>query len=212
MPRQNRVTPTGEIVAAPERGTLMGNRGCLHDSQGRLGRARWRTRTWIACLTEFRGRRRALMQPGGYTELFFLDEATAFAAGHRPCAECRRDAYRRFAAAWRAGHGLSPDASLRAAALDAALHAARIDPLTQAQRRAPARLGDLPEGAMVVQDGAADVPLLWWAGRLRPWSHAGYGAGRVADPDETVAALTPAPILAAFAGGYRPAVDASAAG
>ncbi|WP_349368321.1 hypothetical protein [Salinarimonas sp.] len=203
MPRQNRVTPFGEIVAAPERGALMGNRGRLHDAHGRIGRARWRGKAWIACLTAFRGRRRTLMAPGSYTELFFLDEATAFAAGHRPCAECRREAFSRFAAAWRAGHGLAPDAPLRAPDIDAALHAARIDPATGAQRRTPARLGDLPDGAMVARDGAA---LLWWAGRLLPWSHAGYGAARPADPGETVHALTPAPFLAAFAGGYRPDV------
>lgn len=203
MPRQNRVTPFGEIVAAPERGALMGNRGCLHDAHGRLGPARWRTRAWIACLTAFRGRRRTLMAPGSYTELFFLDEATAFAAGHRPCAECRRDAYRRFAAAWRAGHDLAPDVALGAPAIDATLHAARIDPATRAQRRTPARLGDLPDGAMVTRHGAA---LLWWEKRLRPWSHAGYGAALDADPDESVQALTPTPILAAFAGGYRPEI------
>ena len=99
MPLQNRVTPFGEIVAVPERGTLMGNRGVLHDDAGRIVRS-YQVRRWIACRTAFRGRHRLLMQPHSWTELFFLDEATAFAAGHRPCAECRHADYQRFKEAW----------------------------------------------------------------------------------------------------------------
>ena len=99
MPLQNRVTPLGELVADPARGLVYGNRGCLHDAEGRI-RRRYAGKRWIACRLEFRGRRRTrLLQPGRYTELFFLDEATAFAAGHRPCAECRREDYVRFQAA-----------------------------------------------------------------------------------------------------------------
>jgi len=94
MPLQNRVTPFGEIVASEARGTLMGNRGCLHDAHRALSRRRWTTRAWLSCLLSFGGRRRELMRPGYYTELFFLDEATALAAG--PCAECHREAFRRF--------------------------------------------------------------------------------------------------------------------
>src|SRR4051794_17425396 len=100
MPLQNRVTPLGELIAVSERGLLYGNRGCLHDGEGRIRRSFDGTR-WIACVLEFKGRRRTpLLQPGRYTELFFLDEATAFAAGHRPCAECRRDDYRRVPGIW----------------------------------------------------------------------------------------------------------------
>src|SRR6478736_8868570 len=103
-PLRNRVTPLGELVADPARGLVYGNRGCLHDDRGRI-RRRYAGRRWIACRLEFRGRRRAaLMQPGRYTELFFLDEATALAAGHRPCAECRRPDYDRFVARWRRLH------------------------------------------------------------------------------------------------------------
>ncbi|WP_029031523.1 hypothetical protein [Salinarimonas rosea] len=210
MPLQNRVTPFGALVATPHRGTLMGNRGCLHDAEGRIGSARWRTRAWIACLTEFEGRRRAPMQPGRYTELFFLDEATAFAAGHRPCAECRRADWRRFAAAWRAGRGLSPDAPLPAAELDRALHEARVDPRTRAQIRTPARLGQLPDGTMVALPEEPGTAFLWRSGRLAPWSFAGYGAPRTADPARAVESLTPAPVLRAFAAGYAPGVHHSA--
>src|SRR5579884_3965447 len=92
MPRQNRVTPFGEIITTSERGTFMGNRGVLHDAEGRIGRA-WQVKRWLVCVLEFRGRHRMVMTPGRYTELFFLDEATALAAGHRPCFECRRQRF-----------------------------------------------------------------------------------------------------------------------
>src|SRR3954453_2972411 len=102
MPRQNRVTPLGEIVATPERGSMMGNRGVLHDEGGRIRRP-WQVRRWLICLLEFKGRHRTVMTPNRYTELFFLDEATGLAAGHRPCAECRRARFRAFRDAWAAG-------------------------------------------------------------------------------------------------------------
>src|SRR3954464_7083940 len=102
MTRQNRLTPFGEIVAIPNRGTLMGNRGVLHDNAGAIRRA-WQLRRWILCVLEFKGRKRAVMQPGCYTELFFLDEATGLAAGHRPCAECQRQRFNEFRTAWVAG-------------------------------------------------------------------------------------------------------------
>src|SRR5262249_50735958 len=128
VPLQNRVTPLGELVADPARGLVYGNRGCLHDADGRIRRPH-AVRRWIACRLEFRGRRRAaLLQPGRYTELFFLDEATAFAAGHRPCAECRRVDYDRFVAAWRELHPGDGGAD----AIDARLHGERIDPATRA--------------------------------------------------------------------------------
>ena len=105
MPRQNRVTPAGDIIATPERGTFFGNRGVLHDDQGRIRRT-WQLKRWLICVLEYKGRRRTVMTPGRYTELFFLDEATALAAGHRPCAECRRERYNAFCAAGAPGmHG-----------------------------------------------------------------------------------------------------------
>ena len=108
MPRQNRVLPTGEIIAHPARGRFMGNRGILHDASGHLGRSRWKLMGWVTCVLDFKGRQRTVMSPGTYTELFFHDEAVALAAGHRPCAECRRADYRAYRAA--AGlPGLAPD-------------------------------------------------------------------------------------------------------
>src|SRR5919197_5421913 len=142
MPLQNRVTPLGELVADPARGLVYGNRGCLHDAGGRI-RRRYDGRRWIACRLEFRGRRRRpLLQPGRYTELFFLDEATAMAAGHRACAECRRADYDRLLAIWRELH---PGES-GAEAIDARLHAERLAP----RREAP--LDDLPDGAFVLRE------------------------------------------------------------
>src|SRR6266545_475290 len=106
-PLQNRVTPTGEVVADPARGLLMGNRGCLHGLDRRLGAARWRSKAWICCVLAWKGVRRDPMPPGRWTALFFLDEATALAAGHRPCAYCRRADFVAFAEAWRGAHGLA---------------------------------------------------------------------------------------------------------
>ena len=126
MPLQNRVTPRGDIVATPARGTLTGNRGILHDAGRQLGAARWRHHRWICCRLDFKGRRRAVMAPGRYTELFFLDEATALAAGHRPCWECRREAFQDFQSAWRCAFGGADDVG--AAAMDRILHRARVAP------------------------------------------------------------------------------------
>src|SRR3954451_12489199 len=118
MPRQNRVTPFGEIVAVPERGTMMGNRGRLHDGEGQILRP-WQVKRWLICLLEFNGRHRVVMAPDRYTELFFLDEATALAAGHRPCFECRRKSFEQFAAAWAVGNGIDvTDGCPTAASID----------------------------------------------------------------------------------------------
>jgi hypothetical protein len=201
VPLQNRVTPFGELVAVPERGMFMGNRGVLHDRDGRIVRAA-RGRRWICCLADFKGRRRALMQPGRYTELFFLDEATALASGHRPCAECRRADAMRFRAAWTEGNGHDPGITLLQ--LDAWLADDRLLG-GGAGGRPTAEVAALPDGAMVAVDGYAHLVT---GGRLRPWSPAGYGAPRPAP--ETAALLTPPSIVAAIAGGYAPALHPSA--
>jgi hypothetical protein len=146
MPRQNRVTPLGEVVATPERGTFLVNRGVLHDQAGNIRRA-WQVERWLLCLLEFKGRKRAIMTPGHYTELFFLDEATGLAAGHRPCAECRRDHYQAFRDAWPAGN-------LPATALDRQLHAERLNP-DGSKRQFEAKLDDLPDSVFVTLRGRA---------------------------------------------------------
>jgi hypothetical protein len=196
VPHRNRVTPLGELVADPPRGLVYGNRGCLHDERGRI-RRRYAGRRWIACRLEFRGRRRsALMQPGRYTELFFLDEATAFAAGHRPCAECRREDYVRFGERWRAIHPADGGAD----AIDERLHAERLDPSTRGARLHDVRLDELPDGAFVLRDG---VPHLVRGARLLAWTPAGY-ADRTRRPcDATATLITPPSLVAVLAAGWE---------
>lgn len=204
MTLQNRVTPFGKIVALPLRGLLMGNRGCLHDDQRQLGKGRWKTKAWVTCRLDFKGRKRSLMTPGQYTELFFLDEATALAAGHRPCCECRRSEYSAFRDAWMKAVGWT--GPFKIGDLDARLHADRLD--GRAQRRVPAKLGDLPDGAMVtLGDGVA---YLWHNGLLRPWSTEGYGVARAGSCEQAVEVLTPATTLAVLHAGYRPALHPTA--
>lgn len=199
MPRQNRVLPTGEIVSARFRGGLMGNRGILHDEDGRLEAARWRHRNWVTCRLSFKGRHRPIMAPRRYTELFFFDEAVALAAGHRPCAECRRLDYERFRDAWVAAHG-GPRPS--AVEMDRALHAARLQPPGRNQRNFTARLRDLPDGVFIqAPDG---VPHLIWAGRLHPYLGDRYGPRLSIRPAEISKVLTPAPSCRVLAAGYRP--------
>src|ERR1041384_7145216 len=145
MPLQNRVTPLGELIADPARGLVYGNRGCLHDETGRI-RRHYAVKRWLACRLEFRGWKRApLLQPGRFTELFFLDEATAFAAGHRPCALCRREDYRRVVEIW---HELHPG-PVDADAIDAQLHRERFDPVSREQRRHQAQLDELDRKSVV---------------------------------------------------------------
>jgi hypothetical protein len=186
MPLQNRVTPLGDLVATPARGLVYGNRGCLHDAEGRI-RRRWQVRRWIACRLVFKDWHRSpLLEPGRFTELFFLDEATAFAAGHRPCALCRREDYDRFAAFWRGLHG-----DIGADAIDVRLHDERIEPVTRDRRLHPAPLDDLPDGAIVLHDGAPHLVL----GRtLLPWEPSGYRTA-VARPREAETTLVTPPSL-----------------
>lgn len=201
MPYQNRVTPYSALIATLERGGLMGNRGCLHDERGAIRRA-FVGQRWIACLLDFRGRKRAVMTPGRYTELFFLDEATSLAAGHRPCAECRREDYNCFRRAWVAA-GLSSQGALPSAGeIDTHLHAERLDP-TGDKTTHPARLADLPDGVFVV---AADnnQPLLFRNGLLWPWTPGGYTRAVAPAKDAAIRLLTPPALVAALAAGYAP--------
>jgi hypothetical protein len=191
-PLQNRVDPFGEFHAVAERGGLMGNRGGrLHRDDRMLSRRRWTSRRWIACLCSFKDRRREVWG-NSYTELFFLDEPTSLAAGHRPCFECRREAAKAFVAAF-PGHPPGADA------MDKALHSERA--ANGGKRLLRARLGDLPDGAMVARDGRAYAVR---GGSLLPWNFAGYGPPAPLDPDALADVLTPPSTVAALANGYRP--------
>ena len=204
MPLQNRVTPAGEIVADPGRGLMMGNRGCLHGPGRQLGVSRWRSPAWICCVLDWQGRQRDPMPPGRWTALFFLDEATALSAGHRPCAFCRRPDFLGFAEAWRQARRLARRPAARE--MDAVLHRERVGPgRRQLTHRAP--VGELPDGVMIRAGRDAG---LWLAGRLWPWSFGGYGAPATGRVPGTVEVLTPPSTVAAIAAGYRPLLHPSA--
>ena len=200
-PKQNRVTPFSELIAVSERGTFMGNRGLLHDDAQRIVRFNQGGR-WIICVTHVEGRRRVPMTPGLYTELFFLDEATALAAGHRPCMACRHPEAQRFRAAWAEGAGEDPAISFEE--LDRRLHEERLAGRGVMRRwRVEGRA--LPDGAMVAREGDA---FLVHGGELLRWSPAGYS-----DPQPfrgVVEVLTPRSIVGAIAAGYAPALHPSA--
>jgi hypothetical protein len=204
MSLQNRVTPFGDIIATPHRGLLTGNRGIIHDPATRtLLNRRWTSPAWIACVCEFRGRRREVMSGRSWTELFFLDEATAFAAGHRPCYYCRRDDALRFRAAWERGNGVT---SVRAPDIDAVLHRERLEDRKKRLHALPAPVEQLPDGAMVALDG--ESYLIANGGLLR-WSFDGYHR---ADVDVGIAMLlTPPSIVRTLQSGYRAMLHPSAA-
>ncbi|WP_061020682.1 hypothetical protein [Bradyrhizobium sp. CCH5-F6] len=202
-PLQNRVTPAGDIIATPHRGLFTGNRGIIHDPATRtLLKKRWSSPAWITCLCEFRGWRRPVMARRSWTELFFLDEATAFAAGHRPCFFCRRDDAKRFRAAWEAGNGAS---GISAKAIDAVLHRERLDRGRKRLHPLPMPLADLPDGAMVQQ---GEESFLVVQGKALLWSPAGY-ASVERQPDDTKL-LTPPSTLRALNAGYQPTLHPTA--
>lgn len=207
-PLQNRVAPTGEIVSDPGRGLMMGNRGCLHGVDRRLGTARWRSKHWICCALCWKGVRRDPMPPGGWTALFFLDEATALAAGHRPCAYCRRADFISFAESWRRAHRLAERPS--AALIDAQLHGERVDSRTRRKLTRPELVGELPDGVMVLYRGAPG--LLLEEGIVLPWSFDGYRAPIAVRATTSVELLTPPASVATIADGYRPLLHPSATG
>lgn len=200
MPLQNRVTLFGAIERHPARGLLMGNRGGrLHDPATRtLTRRRWASSHWIICVTEFRQRQRSIMSPASYTELFFLDEVTALAAGHRPCYECQRQRALHFADAF----ARSCDrANMRAGDVDCCLHGERL-----AKGNAPISLtaktvSSLPDGVMVA---SGSVSCATRGGQLLPWTHAGYGTPIAIDSDTAFIQLTPPSTVAAIKAGFTP--------
>jgi hypothetical protein len=203
MPMQNRVTPIGDIIATAHRGMFTGNRGIIHDPQTRtLLKRRWTSRAWLTCVCEFKGRRRDVMGGRSWTELFFLDEATAFAAGHRPCFFCRRDDANRFRRAWQQGNGVS---DVRADDIDTVLHRERLEGRQKRLHPLPVPLFELPDGAMVA---AGAESFLIAKGRALMWAPAGYrdAQGRI----EGAMLLTPPSTLRALSAGYRPVLHRSA--
>ncbi len=208
MPRQNRVSPFGDLIALPERGTFLGNRGILHDSQGHIKRA-WQVKRWLVCVLSFRGRQRTIMTPNRYTELFFLDEATALAAGHRPCAECRHGRFIDFCMAWKnaqPGFGLQrPTAD----EIDNRLHAERVT-ADRTKRTYIATLDDLPDGVFVTMPQRGKRAYLVRCGGLLEWTPQGYAECQPCPPGVEVTILTPPSTVATIRAGYAPTLHASA--
>ena len=200
------MTPLGEIVAVADRGTLMGNRGCLHDAEGAIRRP-WQLERWIVCLLEFKGRKREVMTPGHYTELFFLDEATALAAGHRPCAECRRERFGAFRRALAAGTGSEPLPS--AVEIDRRLHTERVAP-DRSKRTRTANLDELPDGVFVLLSGVERTPYLVRGRSLLAWTTGGYADRVEHPPGIVVEVLTPELTVRAIRSGYAPELHPSA--
>ena len=203
MPLQNRVTPAGDIVATPHRGLFTGNRGIIHDPTTKtLLNKRWSSPAWITCLCEFRGWRRPVMGRRSWTELFFLDEATAFAAGHRPCFFCRRNDANRFRSCWEEGNGVK---NIRAKEMDAVLHRERLVRGKKRLHPLPMPVKELPDGAMVQ---VGEDSYLMAQGRTLQWSMAGYR--KVHGALDNALLLTPPSALRALRAGYRPVLHPSA--
>jgi hypothetical protein len=205
MPLQNRVTPDGAICAYAVRGTFMGNRGGVLHNQDREIVRPYASRRWLICLLEFKGIRRSVMSPGRYTELFFLDEAVALAAGHRPCAECRRGRFNAFRDAWNSSRQLREGNFVLADQIDAELHRARIDP-RKGKVTFESPLDALPDGCFVQWEGASHLVL---SDALLLWSPEGYVRKRPRPSDKSVIVLTPEPIVRCIGHGYRPEIHQS---
>ncbi len=205
MPLQNRVTPFGDLIATPERGLMFGNRGVLHNRERRIVRYN-QGRRWIVCVLEFRGRHREVMPPGCYTGLFFLDEATALAAGHRPCAECRYQDYQRFRRSWNAA-GNDPSGPLPSAdQMDAQLHQDRLEAPGK-KKVYTAEVAALPDGVFILRDGE---PWLLWQAELHRWTPGGYDQRIPRSAHSSVMVLTPQAMVRTIAAGYAPDVHLSA--
>jgi len=203
MPLQNRVTPLGDIIATPERGSFTGNRGIIHDPQTRtLLKRRWASRAWLICTLHWREVRRSVMATRSWTELFFLDEATALAAGHRPCFFCRRAAAQEFQRSFPPqGRGAIP----KAHEIDTILHAERLKDRRKRLHALTSPAAELPDGAMILQNGE---PHLMLGGLARPWSFRGYGAPVA--PLNGARLVTPPSTIASMRAGYRPQMHPSA--
>ena len=195
---QNRVDPWGHIIKTSARGTWMGNRGLLHDENKNIRRS-FRLKTWITCVLQFKGWKRKVMTPDRYTELFFLDEATSFAAGHRPCFECRREDALRFKSFWLKGNPeYGFDGRVPIGEIDNILHGERID--KQGEKVSyTAAIGDLPDGCFIEWEGIAHLVS---GGNIFSWTPFGYEKGNVLPVEQKVNVLTPASVVNAFRAGY----------
>lgn len=200
---QNRVDPTGKVIKTPYKGAWMGNRGVIHNSKREIVRA-FRLTAWITCRLAFKGQKLPLLDPNRNTQLFFLDEATSFSAGHRPCAECRREDFNSFKAFWLKGNeDYGFDKKTKICFIDAILQQERIDTV-MAKVTYEDRLGTLPDGSFILY---MDVPHLVYKANLYPWSAAGYGKVISIPAEEIVTVLTPKSIIETYKAGYIPQIS-----
>lgn len=200
---QNRVDPFGNIIQTSARGSWLGNRGVIHNDHKRITHA-YKHKAWITCVLEFKGRSRVVMTPDRWTELFFLDEATAFAAGHRPCFECRREDAKRFKSFWIQGnpqYGFDMKTSIRN--IDEVLHAERIDHGGRKGTHTRPRSG-LQDGIFVAVE---EQPFLFYKGQLKRWTPFGYEKAIDLPTVDLLTVLTPRSIVNAFRAGYMPEVN-----
>lgn len=206
MPLQNRMTPFGELITTPAKGTFMGNRGILHDENGDLGVKRWGHKSWVTCTLNFKEgykRNPKERKPNEYTELFFLDEATALAAGHRPCRQCRLKDFDKFVGCFAEGNGHSLDIYIKE--VDLKLHSDRTSSAREKKTYCD-QIDHLPDGVFVVLNGVPDIAWLLWSGELLKWTPEGYSERREISCGEMVTVLTPKSTVNAIAAGYRPHV------
>jgi hypothetical protein len=203
-PRRNRVTPTGDIEALALRGAWTGNRGILHSEDGEIVRFHAHAH-WLTCTLNYQGLRREQWLPHHLTWLFFHDEAVSFAAGHRPCALCRRDSYNAYRGAWADGLGEAPPS---AQAIDRRLHAERLQRGTHRRLTHHAPWPELPEGAFVLITD--QPPALVLDDRLVTWTGAGYGESLRRPRQGAATVLTPPASLAALRAGYPVQIDRAA--
>lgn len=206
MHLQNRVDPWGNLIAVSARGAWMGNRGVLHDAQKNIV-SKWKRKSWVICELEFKSRQRQVFGPNTYSELFFLDEATAFSAGHRPCATCRRDRYNAFKDAWIKANRPISQSNPSITDIDRQIHDERI---SRDGKKVTfiARIADLPDGTFIEYDENA---YLLWEKRLHRWSPHGYfSTAETMQPEDKVLVLTPFSIVQIFMAGFKPQVHESA--
>lgn len=207
MPKQNRVNPSGEIISSPSRGLFMGNRGVLHDDYGIIQK-QWKTKAWITCKLSFKERKRQIMSPGHYTELFFLDEATAFAAGHRPCGECRRNDFDSFKSMWiRSNHELLSTDSPLISEIDKIIHIQRINQVNE-KVVFEDRFKDIPNGVFVQRNGDQNYYIVLNS-YLYLWSPFGYISKKSLSENEKVNVLTPHSMVNTIKAGYDVVVHLS---
>ena len=206
MPLQNRITPLGEIIFSAQRGTFTGNRGVIHNADKKIVRQH-ALKAWITCRLEYKNAHREVMTPNRWTELFFWDEATAFAAGHRPCAYCRNTDFKKFKSLWlKANKDIFKIEDESMKFIDTLLHTERLT-IQREKKFQTAPLNTLPKGVFIKREALEIAAYLWWQNQLFLWTEKGYTLIENFSETEKVFVLTPPSIVSTFKQGYVPIVN-----